>query len=87
MGPALQTMFTSSRLNKLKKTVNNIGNVGNSGGFECDSGPISWSLIPTRIPCTYSLATFLPLSKNAELELDIVFENEWKRRTVGMKVM
>ena len=32
----------------------------------------------TRIPCAYSLATFLPLCDNAELGLNIVFENEWE---------
>ena len=35
-------------------------------------------IIPTRIPCAYSLTTFLPLSRNAELGLNIVFENEWE---------
>ena len=32
----------------------------------------------TRLPCAYSLATFLPLSENADLGLNIVFENEWE---------
>ena len=63
--------------------MNNINNVGNDGGLKRNSGPISWSLLPSLA----SPAPMHSLSENALLGLYIVLRISGKRRAIGMKVM